>query len=59
MGRRQSWRVASDCKSDSLTAPVGSNPTLPTIRLCSSVVEQRFCKPSVIGSNPISGSMLP
>lgn len=29
MGRRRSWRVASDCKSDTLTGLVGSNPSLP------------------------------
>ena len=29
--------------------------TLTTFRPCSSVVEQRFCKPLVAGSNPVGG----
>src|SRR5204862_1425083 len=41
---------------------VSSNLTAPTIdsphgRQFSSVVEQRFCKPSVVGSNPTTGSI--
>ena len=32
----------------------GSNPSLPTLRGNSSVVERRPSKPSVAGSNPVS-----
>jgi hypothetical protein len=35
----------------------GSIPS-PANRRHSSVVEQRFCKPSVLGSNPSAGSIL-
>ena len=34
----------------------GSNPLVGSIRLLSSVVEQLFCKQSVVGSSPTGGS---
>ena len=57
--------IPADCRVDFPASPLSGSATQPSakggpnilLRQCSSAVEQRFRKPSVIGSNPIIGSI--
>ena len=54
-GRVPEWLKGTGCKPVGY-AYLGSNPSAPTICLCSSGVEHFLGKEEAIGSNPITGS---
>ena len=56
-GRVPEWLKGTGCKPVGY-AYLGSNPSAPTICLCSSGVEHFLGKEEAIGSNPITGSIL-
>ena len=60
-GRSVAWYArllgVQEVVSSNLTAPTIVLADLTFRRQFSSVVEQRFCKPSVVGSNPTTASI--